>query len=177
MTKHHDAPSVPFTPSHADDKSVWARYWTHWYNRHLQEANEAKELAIKFGASIPSDMGRIRDAALEEAAMFVAITEAAMFVAKRIGTEDCITFDTERARIVRGISALKNAAPQEKSRPASVEQTSTPAESAPVGTTPNRIDHLAPECRKQCQIGEPECAFRSGECALAEKRHFERKER
>jgi hypothetical protein len=42
-----------------EDRTTWARYWTHWYNKHMAEAAEAKRLAESYGASFPSAGGAI----------------------------------------------------------------------------------------------------------------------
>ena len=40
------------------NRETWARYWTHWYERHSQEAAEAKALAEGYGASFHSEIGK-----------------------------------------------------------------------------------------------------------------------
>ena len=39
------------------DRATMARYWTHWYERHLAEAEQAKKLAEECGATFPQSSG------------------------------------------------------------------------------------------------------------------------
>jgi hypothetical protein len=48
----HSEPKPIAAPQ--EDQATWARYWTHWYKRHMQEADEAKRLAKSYGASFRS---------------------------------------------------------------------------------------------------------------------------
>jgi hypothetical protein len=43
---------------YAPSKETMARYWTHWYQRHLQEAALAKQNAIDCGASFQPEERR-----------------------------------------------------------------------------------------------------------------------
>jgi hypothetical protein len=64
-TSRNNEPKPVTAPQ--EDRTTWARYWTHWYNKHMAEAAEAKRLAESYGASFPSEIGYAAQAATGKA--------------------------------------------------------------------------------------------------------------
>jgi hypothetical protein len=60
-TSRNNEPKPVTAPQ--EDRTTWARYWTHWYNKHMAEAAEAKRLAESYGASFPSEKRMTREQA------------------------------------------------------------------------------------------------------------------